>query len=466
MNYPDYVLKYKTEGVEIRKFRDKYYAYRITSVYDREKKRARKVTLGYLGIVTENGIVRANDNIIRYDYEYGNINYILSLTSNLIKILKDEFTKDYNDILSLSIIRLLSPLPIRSINYYLDKTYLNKITSLNPKKISLLLKNTGSSNKIYNVMKRLSTGKRYLLMDLTAFISYSNNIEYLEKGYNKDHLQLPQYNLIMMYSIDYKVPAYMRLVYGSIRDIKTLVKTIDIADINNVVIIADSGFYSSTNISKMETSHIKYVVPLKRNNKLIKINNDFTDVFLYHNRPIKYWNVINVDKKHIYVFEDIKLKSEEDRARLLAMDNNKSLKNKYSKLEKHFGKIYLYSNINEKPENIYNMYKDRDNIEKSFDILKNIIDSDKSYLRDNDTLNGYMFVNFISLYIYYNILNDLRERGISNKYSVKDILLLFSKIKVFNLNNKEVFGEVPKKVEKLYELLKVDNDILRKYVRV
>lgn len=303
-------------------------------------------------------------------------------------------------------------------------------------------------------------------MDLTAFISYSNNIEYLEKGYNKDHLQLPQYNLIMMYSIDYKVPAYMRLVYGSIRDIKTLVKTIDIADINNVVIIADSGFYSSTNISKMETSHIKYVVPLKRNNKLIKINNDFTDVFLYHNRPIKYWNVINVDKKHIYVFEDIKLKSEEDRARLLAMDNNKSLKNKYSKLEKHFGKIYLYSNINEKPENIYNMYKDRDNIEKSFDILKNIIDSDKSYLRDNDTLNGYMFVNFISLYIYYNILNDLKERGISNKYSVKDILLLFSKIKVFNLNNKEVFGEVPKKVEKLYELLKVDNDILRKYVRV
>ena len=48
---------------------------------------------------------------------------------------------------------------------------------------------------------------------------------------------------------------------------------------------------------------------------------------------------------------------------------------------------------------------------------------------------------------------------ISSKYIVKDILLQFSKIKIYNCNNRDVFGEIPKNVEVLYKLMNVENDI-------
>ena len=38
---PEWALKYRRKGVEIRDFGGRYYAYNVRSVYDREKKRSR-----------------------------------------------------------------------------------------------------------------------------------------------------------------------------------------------------------------------------------------------------------------------------------------------------------------------------------------------------------------------------------------------------------------------------------------
>ena len=54
---PDWVKKYKTKGVEIRASGNRYYAYEMTSRWNREKKRADKITGRYLEVVTHDGIV-------------------------------------------------------------------------------------------------------------------------------------------------------------------------------------------------------------------------------------------------------------------------------------------------------------------------------------------------------------------------------------------------------------------------
>ena len=41
---PDWVMKYKKKGVDTRKSGDHYYAYEMTSRWNREKKRADKIT--------------------------------------------------------------------------------------------------------------------------------------------------------------------------------------------------------------------------------------------------------------------------------------------------------------------------------------------------------------------------------------------------------------------------------------
>jgi len=53
MAYPDWVLKHKTKGTELRKIRDKYYIYKVTSKWDKELKKTKKTTLGQIGVITE-----------------------------------------------------------------------------------------------------------------------------------------------------------------------------------------------------------------------------------------------------------------------------------------------------------------------------------------------------------------------------------------------------------------------------
>jgi hypothetical protein len=55
---PDCVKKYKSRDVEIRKFDNKYYAYSVSSKYDKNNKRAQKITEKYLEIVIESWIFK------------------------------------------------------------------------------------------------------------------------------------------------------------------------------------------------------------------------------------------------------------------------------------------------------------------------------------------------------------------------------------------------------------------------
>ena len=67
------------------------------------------------------------------------------------------------------------------------------------------------------------------------------------------------------------------------------------------------------------------------------------------------------------------------------------------------GKISLISNLGKSPDEIYLIYKEREDIEQCFDAMKNEMENDKTYLRDNDAIRGYFFVSFIALYIHYRI---------------------------------------------------------------
>lgn len=53
MAHPEWALKHKQKGTELRNIRGKYYLYRITSKWDPEKKVTRKITLGQIGVITE-----------------------------------------------------------------------------------------------------------------------------------------------------------------------------------------------------------------------------------------------------------------------------------------------------------------------------------------------------------------------------------------------------------------------------
>ena len=56
-DFPEWVLQHKTKNVEIRKIDENYYAYQIKSVWDKKKKRVKKVTQKYLGAIKKEGSI-------------------------------------------------------------------------------------------------------------------------------------------------------------------------------------------------------------------------------------------------------------------------------------------------------------------------------------------------------------------------------------------------------------------------
>lgn len=53
MAHPEWALMHKTKGTELRLIRGKYYLYEITSKWDKEAKKTRKITLRQIGTITE-----------------------------------------------------------------------------------------------------------------------------------------------------------------------------------------------------------------------------------------------------------------------------------------------------------------------------------------------------------------------------------------------------------------------------
>jgi transposase len=453
---PDWVRKYKTKGVEIRVSGDNYYAYEMTSRWNREKKRADKITGKYLGVVTHDGIVKSRSmGLVRSDYEYGNIALLHGIAEKtIIPVLREIYPTMWERIISYVILRNIQPLPMKSVHYLYEKTYMSRIMdeSMSPDSISRMLSSLPEDQSI-RVMRKLTEKGEYVLMDSTAIFSRSENMSFLELGHNSKGMHMPQINVMMLFSSTRLMPTFVRILPGSIRDVSAMSKTMDMAGVEKCVIIADKGFFSSDNIKNLKSRHLSYIIPLRRNSSLIPDPDHFTSVFRYDGKPIKYWKL----EKDVYIFEDPVLRSEEEKDYLIRIEENKRSRKQFDENEINFGKLYLLSDLNEDPEKIYGLYKQREYVEYAFNVYKNDLEVDKSYMRDDHMLFTYMFLNLLSLYLHFQILN-----MINGKYSVRDVLLILSRIKMYRMEKGEILSEIPKKTRDLVSDMNIDLDLLRK----
>jgi len=455
-NIPDWAKKYKTKGIYIRNVGNSYYAYRTRSKWDKENKRTRTLPPEYIGVVTHSGIIRKDQVTgIRSDYEYGNISLLYGIAEKtILPVLKEMFPYLYGRIINYVILRNIQPLPMKSIRYLYEKTYLSRISdeSMSPDSVSGMLSSLPEDKSI-SAMRRLTEKGEYVLMDSTAIFSRSDNVSFLELGHNSKGIHLPQINVMMLFSATRTMPTFVRILPGSIRDVSAMAKTIDMAGVERCVIVADKGFFSSENVNKLKRKHLSYIIPLRRNSSLIPEPEHFMGVFSYDGKPVKYWKREN----DVYMFEDPVLRSEEEKDFLLRIEENKRSRKQYDENEINFGKLYLLSDLNEEPERIYRLYKQREYVEYAFNVYKNDLEADRSYLRDDHMLFTYMFLNLLSLYLHFQILN-----MIDGKYSVRDVLLILSRIKMYRMEKGEIMSEIPKKSRELVEKLGIDLDMLCK----
>lgn len=227
-----------------------------------------------------------------------------------------------------------------------------------------------------------------------------------------------------------------------------------------------------------EEQNLKYVLPLKRNisdidYEVMKTHDrqKFDGHVFFHDRVI--WSKEGKTKegRRIILFFDKKLSVDEERSFLGRINKlSEDKKEEKEQLMKSFyerqfelATIAIITNNEESAKKIYEYLKARANIEVAFDTFKNILEADKTYMRTDAHLYGWVFVNFISLLMYYVVYGILvANNKLLEHFSPKDVIMHFSKVYKVKVLEKEVISEIPKTTRILIEKMGLPENILRK----
>lgn len=473
--HPAWALKHKKKGTELRNIRGHYYLYEVTSKWDPALKRSKKITGRMLGKITkEDGFVESDKERLRKQSlkvenlkvkEFGISNYIEKQLPLYTKLLKKHFPTHWKTLIGLVYGRLVYQAPLKNMSFHFHHSYLSELhdgVDLSAKTLSKTLNEIGyQREKITDFFKEFNADNDCILIDGTDLCSDSKKIDLCEHSKSKNGVYRPLINTMFVYSVAQQLPLYYRLLPGKIKDVKAFSLCLKESGIHDATIIADKGFYSKKNIDELDKEKLQYIIPLRRDNALIdyaalNLNDkkSFDGYFEFEKRFIWYRIFeLKKEKKKVVVFLDEELKTNEEKDYLLRITNeieNYSIEEFYEK-QKSFGTIAMYTNKHKTASEIYVDYKSRGAIEGMIDTMKNVLDADKSYMQNEQTLEGWMFVNYIALHWYYSIYKLLSQHDLNKKYSPTDFLQMLKEIRKVNIQNKWYNAEVIKRTTDMME---------------
>jgi len=476
--HPEWALVHKRPGTELRQIRGRYYLYEYKTVYDKKKKGPRKISGKLLGSITEElGFIPSGKRKLETDAvhslearpvckEYG-VSFLVSfILKPYVEQLKISFPRHWKILLAVAYCRFVYRCPLKNMPFRLSQSFLPDLIGLNhfnDKTASQVLNEVGAmhSQQLSYMKSFLSKGE-YLLMDATHVFSNSELITLSKKGYNSQMNFDPQFNLLYLYSSKTHMPVYYRILPGNIREVKAFKNCLLEVGLKNAVIVADKGFYSKKNVDLLREESLRFVLPLKRDNSLIDYsliaNNTFKeeDQFFTHEGRVIWHQEYTWDRMSMFMFLDESLRLNEERdylSRIATHPENYTLE-EYHQKKDSFGTLVLLTNLKKQTgEEIYQTYKSRMSIEVMFDGMKNVLDADHTYMQDEQTLQGWMFVNHITLQWYQHLYIDLKTNGYLKKYSVNDYIQLLTDMKKIKINNawhpNEITGQTSRMIKKL-----------------
>ena len=472
MTHPDWVLKHRAKGTHVIRRGENYYLYRVTSVWNREKGRAQLKTEKYLGKITPDGLIpprqermlgRLRQATIK---EYGASFLINHLAGDIIELLKGEY-REWTELFSFAALRLLHNAHIKNLEFHYETSFLSELipdADLSDRRVGGMLRDVGMDREtMTSFMRNFVSGGGYAAIDLTHVLSLSEGVISSTLGHNSSGEHLPQVNESYLFSLDRMEPSCFRMLVGSVGSVSSLELTVKESGAGGVVLVGDKGFYSRDNREELESAHIHYILPLRRDSALIdyggmKSMKSFSH-FLFQGRPI-WFRARKRGKRSVLLFFDRSLATEEEKDMLLRADREKgrgknlAMKD-YFQAQHRMGTIAVLTDLDEDGERIFELLKSRVDTEQLYGTLKNTIHADRSYMRDDCQLNVWLFVNFIAMLLYYRIYNLLVSHRMLNKYSPMDVLEHLSRVQMLSVDEQWIMTEIPKKTREIINKLEI-----------
>ena len=480
IQHPDWATKFKAKGTELRFINNRYYLYKITSKWDKIKKKTKKITLEMIGRITEeNGLIPKGTKkslLVKKiktpisTKEYGASKFLEELGGDIKSKLQIFFPELWTSIFVMAIQRLLYQSPLKNMSFYYEGSYLSQShpsIDLSKNAITTLMQVLGNDReKITSFLKVFIEGTEHILFDITHVISQSQKMQINQAGYNSQRIFDPQINLFYLFSVDKKKPIYYRVIPGDISGMKALSLTFKDAKIKDAIVIGDKGFGSQKNIQYLEDNKINYILPLRRNSKFMdtsklesrKYEKAFDGHFIFNKRAIFFYEYEKEDRRCILYF-DSRLNYEEKNDYLYRLEENYenySMEN-FKKKELTFGTILLTTNLPTKktPKEIYEILKTRLEVESMFDVLKNTLHADRTYMQSSQSFEAWLLINHIALLLYYKIYMLLKENNLLKSTTPQDLLLRLSRIYKLKINDEWITSEITAKTSSMLTKLKI-----------
>lgn len=141
--------------------------------------------------------------------------------------------------------------------------------------------------------------------------------------------------------------------------------------------------------------------------------------------------------------------------------SKKAVKN-LSKIDAHLSRSGYYVMATNKPglnrDEVLSHYRNKDLVEKVFDIIKNEMDGKRLRTHNDHTTMGKIFLLFIASIIISEISRIMEQENLFKTYTVRELLYETRKIKINHLakDGKPIISEVSKKQRKIFEAFKLD----------
>lgn len=460
-NFPDWVLKHKRKGVELRKIRGHYYVYEVSSKWNKDLKRSQKITGKYLGTITEaDGFVPKRTKQVKIGKknpekkpvinvkEWGISNFIQENLNRYIELLQKHFPSMWQSILALSYGRFTESSPMKNMKFHYQNSFISELypdAKISKNSISKILLELGKDRgSIVNFFKEFNSEEDKIIFDGTDLLSNSKKMDFPKLSKTKKGSFDFIVNIMFIFSVKSRLPVYYRTLPGNIRDVKAFKLSLLESNITDALIVLDKGFFSEDNIKKLKDENLDFMISLRRSSTLIDYTffetaaKDSLDGFFKYEGNIIWYKTYKTEKGIVHTFLNDELKAEESKDYLNRIETHPE---KYSiegfhQNAKKFGTLSILSNTDNKAEIIYGFYKNRNQVELMIDAFKNLISADASYMQNEFSLEAWMFINYIALHWYYIMLNKLKASKLNNKFSPTDLIKFLKEVKKVKINNK------------------------------
>jgi transposase len=349
-----------------------------------------------------------------------------------------------------------------------------------PQKASYLF-STIPHNERINFFKKwvaINPTDIHLAYDVTSFSTYAKGMRDAEWGYNRDGDKLPQINMGFYLSQMTGIPLFYVTYPGSIVDKSHMPYMMAYNDelcIHDVTFVMDRGFCTTSNLQWLHSNNMRYVMAVDTFHKTTKaaIDEVRADITSLRYRIDDGTNAKTIHSRfygvksemHVYYIAENAQQQRNDLFRLaiskgeilkqisqitpkelkyysrfydieLKADKTFSFSINYNKIDheaRNCGYFCILSNTMRKNDDILEIYRKKDIIEKGFDDLKNHIDMKRIHTHNDDTTGGKLFCAFIALIATSQMAEPLKEINKSSgkrRLSKTGLLTELEKIKV------------------------------------